>query len=155
MSPVPGGEKIPAPKDSTPGKAMPKGDKEAQLFSPMGREVTPVSAPMPARKGTPSPFELNRRYEPRADHAPDFSWITGQLSYVHADGGLLVLRYAPVSKEDKNGGSVVLARDLSMESYREGDLVTIRGQLLDHRASLFLAGPQYQARSISLVERGN
>src|SRR5262249_54079495 len=116
-----------------------------------GREIVPVSAPAPAGKGNPSPFELNRRYESRVDHATDFSWVTGQLFYVHADGGLWLLRYAPVGKEDQNGGSVVLGRNLSME----GDLVTIRGQLLDHRASIFLGGPLYQARSIKLVERGN
>jgi hypothetical protein len=98
---------------------------------------------------------LNRRYEARVEHAPDYSWVTGQLFYVHADGGLWLLRYAPVGKEDANGGSVVLARNLSMESYREGDLVTIRGQVMDHRASRFLGGPLYQARSITLVERGN
>src|SRR5205085_9419557 len=63
---------------------------------------------------TKSPFELHRRYESRVDHAPDYSWVTGQLFFAHADGGLWILRYAPLSVEDQNGGSVVLARDLDL-----------------------------------------
>jgi len=100
-----------------------------------------------------NPFELHRRYESRVGHAPDYSWVTGQLSYVHADGGLWVLRYAPMDKEDANGGSMVLARDLRMENYREGDLVTLHGEILSQRSTVFLGGPQYRAQSIELIDR--
>ena len=119
-------------------------------------EVTPVTSPKANDSETKSPFELNRRYESRVDRAPDYSWITGQLFFVHADGGLWVLRYAPLWKEDPNGGSVVLARDLRMDNYREGDLVTVHGEILSHqRVSYFLGGPQYRAHSIELVERAS
>ena len=80
--------------------------------------------------------------------------MTGQLFYVHADGGLWVLRYAPLWKEDPHGGSVVLARDLRMDSYQKGDLVTIHGEILSPHGSKYLGGPLYRAQSIALVERG-
>jgi hypothetical protein len=145
-APAKSGEPIKAPKDGD-SKQLPKGDKETAL--PMPTNITPVSA----GTETKSPFELSPRYESRAGHAPDYSWLTGQLFYVHADGGLWVLRYAPLSTEDSNGGGVVLARDLRMDSYRDGDFVTIHGQLLGQKSSIFLGGPLYQGKSIELIER--
>jgi hypothetical protein len=139
-------EPIKAPKDGESQK-LPKGDKETSL--PMPTNITPVST----GTETKSPFELSPRYESRAGHAPDYSWLTGQLFYVHADGGLWVLRYAPLSTEDSNGGGVVLARDLRMDSYRDGDFVTIHGQLLGQKSSIFLGGPLYQGKTIELIER--
>ncbi len=107
----------------------------------------------PATETINNPFELHRRYESRVAHAPDYSCVTGQLFYVHADGGLWILRYAPLWQEDTNGGSIVLARDLRMDNYREGDLVTVRGQILSKKSSVFLGGPLYRASSIQLVDR--
>jgi hypothetical protein len=117
-----------------------------------GLEVTPTSSKT-IETETKNPFELDRRYESRVDRAADYSWLTGQLFYVHADGGLWVLRYAPLWKEDPNGGSVILARDRQMDSYREGDLVTVHGEILDQKGSIFLGGPLYRTQSIQLIDR--
>jgi hypothetical protein len=132
---------------------MPSPAKEEALNIP--------PAPIPAApKGnfsieteTKAPFELSRRFVSRVDHAPDYAWLTGQLFYVHADGGLWVLRYAPLWKEDPNGGSMVLARDIRMDNYHEGDLVTVHGEILSQHATEFLGGPLYRVLSIQLVER--
>ncbi len=141
-------------KPGEPVKVMPKEGEPKKL--PEGKEA---AAPLiPESKtievGTKSPFELSRRFEKRVDHAADYSQLTGQLFYVHADGGLWVLRYAPLDTEDRNGGGVILARDRSMASYREGDLVTVRGGVLQERASKYLGAPLYRSSSIQLVERG-
>ena len=141
---APKGEAIPAPK--APAQKMPSEPKKTEL------DIAP-KASLTIETETKNPFELHRRYESRVSHAPDYSWVTGQLFYVHADGGLWILRYAPLSTEDANGGSVVLARDLHMDTYREGDLVTVHGQILNEHASKFLGGPLYRAQSIQLVER--
>jgi hypothetical protein len=126
---------------------MPSGsDKKTELD-------TAPKASLTVETETKSPFELSRRYDSRVAHAPDYSSLTGQLFFVHADGGLWVLRYAPLWKEDPNGGSVVLARDLDMDQYQEGDLVTVRGEILSQRGSAFLGGPLYRAQSIQLVDR--
>lgn len=162
LTPTPGvmpkAEQVPAPKDpgKDPGQPLPKGDKDGDKpdkISTPAIDGNPA-APRAGEGEAKSPFELGRRYEARVDRAPDYSWLTGQLFFVHADGGLWVLRYAPLWKEDPNGGSVVLARDVSMDSYREGDLVTVKGEILDsRRGSVFLGAPKYRARSIQLVDR--
>jgi hypothetical protein len=145
----PAPEAIPAPKD--PAKKMPQPMKQVQAIDPV--EVAP-KATITVETGANNPFELSRRYESRVAHAADYSWLTGELFYVHADGGLWILRYAPLSQEDTYGGSVVLARDLHMDSYTEGDLVTVHGSILSSKSSMFLGGPLFQAQSIALVERG-
>jgi hypothetical protein len=131
-------------------KKMPKGEDENK-----GKTSSPLLTPAGGKVETEvkNPFELARRDEMRVTRAADYSQLTGQLYFVHADGGLWVLRYAPLAQEDANGGSVVLARDRKMDSYREGDLVTIEGQVLSQKGSARLGGPLYRVRTISLVDR--
>jgi hypothetical protein len=137
------GEQGPAPK------AAPK-----KMPSDKGTGGDGPSASLTIEPETKNPFELNRRYESSVEHAADYSSLTGQLFYVHADGGLWVLRYAPLWKEDPNGGSVVLTRELNMDGLHEGDLVTVHGEILSQRSSVFLGGPLYKATSIAKVEGG-
>jgi len=146
------GEHVKPPKDLDPGKKLPEGGKEKEVRAPATFEVSPVSTTT-IEKESKSPFDLDRRYENRVERAADYSRLTGQLFFVHADGGLWVLRYASLSNEDANGGGVVLARDRQMDSYREGDLVTVHGEILNQRGSRVLGAPLYQASSIELVER--
>jgi hypothetical protein len=120
---------------------------------PTGATPAPVTTTPVIGGETKSPFELSRRYEKRVDRATDYGWITGQLFYVHADGGLWVLRYAPLWQEDPNGGSVVLARNLPIDTYREGDLVTVQGEIVNDKSSAYLGGPLYRANEIKLVDR--
>jgi hypothetical protein len=113
--------------------------------------IQQVSAP-PAHKA----MEIAKEYVERVANAADYSWITGQLFYVHihADQGLWVVRYAPVDKEDRYGGSVVLASAISMAGFREGDLVTVHGEILNQgRASRYLGGPLYRGLSVELKDR--
>lgn len=140
-------EAIPAPKE--PAKKMPS----EEPMKPVSAIEAAPKATLSVETETKNPFELSRRYENRVAHAADYSSLTGQLFFVHADGGLWVLRYAPLWQEDANGGSMVLARGLTMDSYHEGDLVTVQGAILNQKSSVFLGGPLYRASSINLVER--
>ena len=71
-------------------------------------------------------------------------------------GGLWVVRYATVDTEDRFGGSVVLASVVNMKNYREGDLVTVHGNILKTgRASKYLGGALYRAEGIDIVERSD
>ncbi len=89
-------------------------------------------------------------------HADDYSWVTGQLFYVHAGGGMWVLRYAGVDEVDGYGGSVVLTTAVSMRNFRDGDLVSVTGEVLkDGRATKYLGGPLYRATSVNMVERAD
>jgi hypothetical protein len=132
---------------------MPKGEEEnkKQTTAPSAPSLTPTGAKVETE--VKNPFELAHRREVRVARVTDYSNLTGQLFYVHADGGIWVLRYAPLSEEDANGGSVVLAHDRKMNNYREGDLVTVTGQVLSQKGSAHLGGPLYQIHAISLVDR--
>jgi hypothetical protein len=151
------------PQSKEPLKKMPKELEEKSkpttsrdLDNKFNLPSPPVITPSSARgveTETRNPFDLDRRYEARVSRAADYSKLTGQLFFVHIDGGTWVLRFAPLWKEDANGGSVVLARDRQMESYRDGDLVTVEGSVLQQKGSNRLGGPLYQVRSIQLVER--
>ena len=119
---------------------------------PVASPIQPVSNPPPR----PTSTEIAKQYLPRVGNADDYSWVTGQLFYihVHSDQGLWFVRYAPVDKEDRYGGSVVLAPATSMSNLREGDLVTIHGEILDQgRASRYLGGPLYRTLSVELSDR--
>jgi hypothetical protein len=114
-------------------------------------EITAVSVRSPY-----APTEIKKEYLPKVGRGDDFRWVTGQLFYihVHADQGLWVVRYAPLDTEDRYGGSVVLAPATSMDAFREGDLVTVHGEVLDEgRASRFLGGPLYRAAAVNLDRR--
>jgi hypothetical protein len=122
-----------------------------------GASLAPLSPAIPAaakvETEAKNPFDSDRRHEPSVGHTADFGRLTGQLSYVRVDGGLWVLRYAPLSQEDANGGSVILARDRSMNNYKEGDLVTVEGRVISEKGSTRLGGPLYQVQTIRLVDR--
>jgi hypothetical protein len=108
--------------------------------------------------GTPQLVQKERDVKPayvkRTAIADDGSWVVGQLFYVHEDGGTWILRYAPLSREDKYGGEVVLAHGLDMKEFREGDLAYVTGEFLkEGRASKYVGGPLYRPFSIKLNER--
>ena len=121
-----------------------------------GRELIlakPLPMPPPASEVS---GEIKKEYRDRVKRSDDYTTLTGQLFYVHADGGLWVLRYAPLDKEDRYGGSVVLASAVSMRHFREGDLVTVRGEIIkEGRASKSLGGPLFRAVSVEMVERSD
>jgi hypothetical protein len=132
--------------------------------APMPTSIEPPAlAPLPPKQPAPpqTPIaesakkaaELDRRDEKTVALAVDYSKLTGRLSYVHIDGGLWVVRYASLGTEDANGGSVILTRDTNMENYREGDMVTVEGQITSQKGSGRLGAGLYRVQSIKLVAR--
>ena len=123
------------------------------------RAVHPIGSKWivgPDGRLAPQPSDVAKKFENKVGHAADYSWLTGQLQYVHADGGLWVLRYASVGEQDKFGGSVILAPTVNMKNFREGDLVSVRGDIVNEaRASLFAGGPLYRPSSVDMLERAD
>lgn len=154
-TPAPAGEPIKPPKDGgEPGKKLPEGIKpepkpeakpDKEVRAPATLEVAPASSSKVIEAPTHRPFELDRRFEARVDRAADYSWITGQLFFVRADGGLWIVRYSTTAKDGTDGGSVVLAHGLSLDGCHEGDLVKVRGTALLDRGPVFLGAPLYKA----------
>jgi hypothetical protein len=136
-----------------PAPVLPSIQPTAPIQPPL--PIQPVSN-VPTRPAAPPAKEIAKEYLHRVGNADDYSWVTGQLFYIHihSDQGLWFVRYAPVDKEDRYGGSVVLAPATSMANFREGDLVTVRGEILNQgRASRYLGGPLYRALVVELRER--
>jgi hypothetical protein len=112
-------------------------------------KLTAVEPTKPALKPVLPPEQ------PKPDYARDYSWIQGELRYVHVNGGAWVVRYAPLDKNDKYGGSVVLSRDSRMQRYRDGDFVRIEGEILSDTSTVFLGGPLYRIQDVVLVQNGS
>lgn len=116
---------------------------EAPAPKPTPKVVTKASPP----RVPPAP--------PKPDYASDYRWVQGELHYVHVNGGAWVIRYAPLDKTDKYGGSVVLSRDSRMHRYKEGDFVRVEGEILSDRSTVFLGGPLYRIGDVLLVQSGS
>jgi hypothetical protein len=101
--------------------------------------------------------EVQKKYQDRIGNAEDYRWLTGQLFYLHtAEGGVWVVRYSAVDQVDRYGGSVALAPGLDMKNYREGDLVSVEGEILAGRkAPGHLGCALYRATSISMITRAD
>jgi hypothetical protein len=139
-----------APKDP---QKLPGGNEKKEEKKEEKKDITPAGGLRIESEGR-NPFDSHHLQQARSGCAADYSWVTGQLSFVHADGGTWVLRYAPLDQEDRHGGSVVLGRgDRRLDSYRDGDIVTVKGEILTEKYSQRLTGPLYRINAIQLVER--
>ncbi len=148
---------VAAPVPSAPAVAGQPGVMYVEEVSPAAPQHS-AYAPMPSGPVTVTAERLAmdapHHSRDKVGHEHDYSWITGYLYYVHANGGQWVLRYADLDQPDRYGGSVVLAPTVEMQHYREGDLVRVHGEVLrEGRATSALGGAFYRAQIIQMVER--
>jgi hypothetical protein len=59
-------------------------------------------------------------------HAPDYSWLCGQVQQTHKGWRL---RYASISESDSYGGSVTLTDDARLSQLKDGEIVRVQGHL--------------------------
>jgi uncharacterized cupin superfamily protein len=79
-----------------------------------------------------------------------FEWVTGQLEI---ENGNYVLYYATPETIDKLHGRIVLApQQADMSKFRRGDLVSVRGQLVQRQTTQGMI-PIYRVSFASLIER--
>ncbi len=64
--------------------------------------------------------------DPCFAHAPDYSWLTGELQYI-ADEHAWRVRYASVDEDDQYGGSLTLVDCGPMTNYLSGQKVRVEG----------------------------
>ena len=151
---------MPSQRVSYPGQVVPMGMAQPQMMT-AGRLMTAngiimVSNEEAAAEEPPVKVQLSKEYQNKVGRSEDFKWVTGQLFYVHVDGGRWVLRYASLGEADEYGGSIVLAPAVSMKNFREGDLVSVSGHLLgEGRANKQLGGPLYRVETIDMVDRAD
>ncbi len=135
---------------------------EPPLFQPSVAPQTQAAPQTPVAQAshTPESTRLNlpvsEKYREQIGHETDYSWITGQLYRFEADNRTLwVVRYATEEIQDTHGGSVALVPSIDMRNYRNGDLVSVQGQILNGGArSEQVGAPLYRASDIHLIERG-
>ena len=97
------------------------------------------------------------KFKNRIGHEADYTWLSGQLYRLEGStGALWMVRYATAGEQDKHGGTVLLAPAVNMQNFRDGDLVSIKGEILNGgQKSEQMACPVYRASEISLIERGD
>lgn len=100
--------------------------------------IEPVSgSSVPGANATPTPQAVPGSAEPsptppsedsRYGHAPDYSWLRGQIVVTRIQGGCTYLVYDPAGK-DKYGGRVVPEGDLG--DIKNGEFVVVTGAFSD------------------------
>lgn len=111
------------------------------------------SAPLltQAKLGQPTPQSgdlgpIHARLLSRLGHEQDWSRIIAQLQI---ENGAYVLYYAAPGVADRFGGRIVLYPEIDMVRFRQGDLVNVRGHVLQQPGR----APLYVGQSIELIER--
>jgi hypothetical protein len=106
----------------------------------------PTALPAPAKPdvemqpanytvATPKPEKVMRRSfadvsaRPGFAHAQNYSWIQGELQYLHSHQCWRV-RYASVDEDDKYGGYVVL-EESRMNNLQSGQMVRVEGEVAE------------------------
>jgi hypothetical protein len=79
-------------------------------------------------------------------HAPDYSWVSGELQFVHSRNEWRV-RYASVDEEDRYGGSLTLIEMGPMTDHKDGEYVRVSGQVTDGDSR----EPHYRVGSIEAL----
>ncbi|MCI0458531.1 MAG: hypothetical protein L0Z62_16330 [Gemmataceae bacterium] len=136
-----------------PGKAaQPIGPQSALPRSPVA-QAAHNPAPAPARLKLP----VREPYRDKIGHDGRYGWVTGQLVRLESGRDLLwVIVYATPEMEDLHGGSLLLNPVVEMMNFRDGDLVSVRGELLNGgRPSQHFGMLMYRAVEVNLIERGD
>jgi hypothetical protein len=81
-------------------------------------------------------------------HAPDYTWLIGQLQYVHVRD-VWRIRYLAAGEEDRYGGTMTLVETGPMTAYHNGQLVRVEGNLVDPGSPE--PSPAYRVRSIQPI----
>ena len=90
---------------------------------------------------------ISAQFANRIGRDENFEWITGQLE---TEGGQFVLYFATPETIEKYHGRIVLQlQKVEMKDLHRGDLVSVRGQLIEHAG----VAPVYRLTAASLIER--
>lgn len=98
------------------------------------RYTTPSHSLFPRGEGPPPRRDhKDITAHPCMDHANDYSWLVGQVTYSRLSKGW-TLRYASLEDDDPYGGSVTLTGNRQIEDLKDGQIVRVKGRLRDPQA---------------------
>ena len=121
-----------------PAPAVAKTEPNTVVLPPVGHEVF-----------VPRRSFADITAKPEFGRAPDYSWLTGELSYLPQKQQWR-LRFAAIDEEDKYGGSVTLDARIELQSYQSGQLVRVEGAMLDPESRE--VAPKYRVKEISRIK---
>ncbi len=141
------------PPLAAPGKGEP----------PVGRQSAAPPAPLAqaSHKPAAAPPRLNlpvrEPYRDKIGHDGKYGWVTGQLVRLQSDRDLVwVVVYATPEVVDPHGGCLLLNPAVDMMNFRDGDLVSVRGELLNGgQPTQHFGMRMYRAAEVNLIERGD
>jgi hypothetical protein len=82
--------------------------------------------------------------------SPDYTVLTGEI-FFYQQKNQWRLRFASIDEEDRYGGCVTLDALMEMKEFRSGDLVTVRGELVNRESRD--RAPLYRVHEIIPVQR--
>ena len=109
-------------------------------------QVIPADLRSPKAGGAPPP---DGPPAPGYGHAPDFSWLTGELQHL-LSRNVWRLRYAPADQEDRYGGTVLLVGDELPAECRPGQIVRVEGELVNPESDE--PRPPYRVRKVQILK---
>jgi hypothetical protein len=109
--------------------------------------VPPVSGKVDEPPARRSFADITAR--PEFDHATDYTSLTGELSYLPQKNQWR-LRYTSIEDEDRYGGSVTLDAIAQMKGFHSGQLVRVRGEMIDKESRDI--SPLYRVKEIAPVK---
>lgn len=109
--------------------------------------VFPRAEPAPTRRAF-----VDLSAAPCFGHAPDYSWISGQVEHSHTAKEWRI-RYASVDETDRYGGRVVLIENQHRNYLEDGQYVRARGHLVHADAASGRA--VYRIESFDILPGGN
>ncbi|MCS6851635.1 MAG: hypothetical protein NZ700_10765 [Gemmataceae bacterium] len=145
------------PSDGRPAHSG-TADDSGPTLQPIPGHRGPAPA-IPAVQGRPSEGPPESRSAPHAvvgtyGHAPDYSWLQGELDRHYR--GTYYLRFCDPTVAHPLGGKVTLEDDPRLKNFQDGDIIQVEGALLaeDQDASQGRRPyPRYRIERIWLVQR--
>jgi hypothetical protein len=123
---------VPVPRTAaTPPTTLPDVETVGWKTPPAAKQATTPFPETPAGLG----------------HAPDYTWLTGTVNYLHAKK-VWTVRYAGLDEVDPYGGSVTLIENerTNLERFKPGQMVRVEGQFADREPDG--PCPRYRVSSI-------
>jgi len=128
-------------KHTEPPLAEPKSGSNLYV-APINFHAAPSSAPpSSAAPSSAAPKTLSPGMAEKSGHDAEYTWITGQI---RKENGSWVIHYSNPEVVDRYNGRLTLTAPAErLNSFRDGDLVSVQGQVV---------GSAYHATAVSLVE---
>lgn len=140
-----------APEIQPNSESQPTTDTETQTATEPKSEA-PVTQDIAPAAATDKPLVAGDVLAAEGyGHAPDYSWVQGQLTKVHSRGGFWQIRYAAFDQVDDHGGNFIITTELEGD-FSDGDTVRIEGRPLEYDRKL--SGTSYHVHHVRLIRKG-